>query len=314
MQSSLSPGEIPQEQEDVVLTSTIELPKSGNTAIVVTLNRPSQKNCFNTMVVYKLAQIFSDIANTFLPKQQQILTGEEIEKEESDIAAIIFTGNGTSFCAGADLANPPNPIQQSSDLPSNLQYNPVYQMSRIPVPIIGSVHGHVITGGMELALACDILVGDNTTTFRDTHVKFGLAPCWGLSQKLSKRIGPGRAKMMSYTAKPISANLAYSWGLLDVLADNDKKIHKPSSGTSLSSSLERAIQIADDIGRNDMKMVGRYKRAVEEGNGMDLQKGLHRERELAISHYIEALHDNDGSVFQTAKDFITDDNRPRSKL
>ena len=55
----------------------------------------------------------------------------------------------------------------------------------------------VITGGFELALACDILVGNETTTFRDTHVKFGLAPCWGLSQKLQRRIGPGRAKLGS---------------------------------------------------------------------------------------------------------------------
>ena len=52
--------------------------------------------------------------------------------------------------------------------------NPTYHMKRIAVPIVGALKGHVITGGFELALACDILIGDSTTKFRDTHVKFGL--------------------------------------------------------------------------------------------------------------------------------------------
>ena len=147
----------------VVLTERLELPESSTEAITVTINRPSQKNCFNTEVANALAKIFSDIA-------------DNQDGTYDDIAAIIFTGSGDSFCAGADLSNPPNPIEQSSDLHENLKNNPVYQMSRIRVPIIGAVHGYVITGGFELALACDILVGDETTKFRDTHCKFGM---WG---------------------------------------------------------------------------------------------------------------------------------------
>lgn len=173
-------------------------------------------------------------------------------------------------------------------------------MGRIAVPIIGAVHGHVITGGFELALACDILVGDETVKFRDTHVKFGLAPCWGLSQKLSKRVGPGRAKLISYSAKPVPAKLAYEWGIIDELVS--------------SSSLDRAIQIADNIGSQDLKMVRRYKKALEEGGKMELGKGLQRERELGIAHYLEAM--DDGNTFQNAKEFINDKDRPRmvSKL
>lgn len=141
---------------EVVLTKRVFLPKSNAEAIIVSINRPSQLNCFNTEVVCTLAKIFSDIANN------------------DDVAAVIFTGNGKTFCAGADLSNPPNPLEQSSDLPDHLLNNPVYQMSRIKVPIIGALKGYVITGGFELALACDILVGDETTKFRDTHCKFGM--------------------------------------------------------------------------------------------------------------------------------------------
>jgi enoyl-CoA hydratase/carnithine racemase len=169
-------------------------------------------------------------------------------------------------------------------------------MSRLAFPIIGAMQGHVITGGFELALACDILVGDFSTKFRDTHVKFGLAPCWGLSQKLQRRVGPGRAKLASLTAMPISAHLAYDWGLLDELVGVDK------------TSLERAMEIANLVGRNDHNMVQRYKRAIEEGGSMELAQGLQRERALGIAHYLEALHD--GTTFEGAKEFITS----RSKL
>lgn len=280
----------------IVETKIIELPKSGSKAIIVCLNRPSKNNCFNTEVVHLLSEIFGKIADT----------------HDEELAAVIFTGKGKSFCAGADLSNPPNPLIQSSDLPECLAINPVHHMSRITVPIIGAVHGHVITGGFELALACDILVGDDTTKFRDTHVKFGLAPCWGLSQKLQRRVGPGRAKLISYSAMPVTAKVAFEWGLLDELVSLDE------SGSSLSSSspssLQRAFEIADNIGAQDLKMVRRYKQALEQGGKVELQKGLQRERELGIAHYLEIM--NDGNTFEGAKEYITDDKRPRlqSKL
>lgn len=271
----------------VVTTESIELPQSGSKAIIISINRPTKNNCFNTEVVEALAKIFSNIADNW---------------NDDDLAAVIFTGKGRSFCAGADLSNPPNPLVQSSDLPECLAVNPVHHMSRIAVPIIGALQGHVITGGFELALACDILVADQTTKFRDTHVKFGLAPCWGLSQKLSKRIGPGRAKLVSYSAKPVPAELAYRWGLVDELVSSEDE----------GTSLDRSIAIADSIGAHDLKMVRRYKKALEEGGKMEFGKGLQRERELGIAHYLEAM--SDGSTFENAKEFITDDERPRSKL
>lgn len=269
------------QQEDVVLQRRLTLPTSGKDVIVLSLNRPDRLNCFNADLCHRLASLVA-----------------ELVRQEDDLAAVILTGTGSSFCAGADLANPPNPLDQSSDLPDSLARNPVYQMSRLCVPLIGALHGHVITGGFELALACDILIGDETTVFRDTHVKFGLAPCWGLSQKLQRKVGPGRAKLASLSANPIRAKLAHQWGLLDELVSSDP--------------LKRALEIADLIGKNDDTMVRRYKRAIEEGGAMDLEKGLQRERALGLAHYLEATQD--GTTFEGAKQFITDETRPRSKL
>jgi enoyl-CoA hydratase len=158
----------------------------------------------------------------------------------------------------------------------------------------------VITGGFELALACDILVGDASVVFRDTHCKFNLAPCWGLSQKLQRRIGPGRAKIMSLGAVPVKAPQAHAWGLLDEIALVEK------------SSLERSLEIADYIGKNASQMVVRYRKVMDQGGSVTLEEGLKRERALGLAHYIEAV--GDGSTFSNAKEFITDEKRPRSKL
>lgn len=128
----------------------------------------------------------------------------------------------------------------------------------------------------------------------------GLAPCWGLSQKLQRRIGPGRAKLVSYSAKPINSKLAYQWGLLDELVVDSKE-----------NCFDRAIEIADTIGCQNQTMVRRYKRVLEEGGAMDLSKGLSRERELGIAHYLEVM--NDGSTFQGAKEFIEDDNNKSAR-
>ena len=174
----------------------------------------------------------------------------------------------------------------------------------------------MITGGFELALACDILIGDATTTFRDTHVKFGLAPCWGLSQKLSRRIGPGRAKIVSLSAQPVRANRAHEWGLLDELLvvsndDNDDDGSSNNGNEATEAAMDRAMELADAIACNNPLMVRRYQRAIDEGYSMDFGRGLQRERELGIAHYLEIV--GDGQTFEGAKEFISSDGRPRGQ-
>ncbi|KAL3796754.1 hypothetical protein HJC23_010901 [Cyclotella cryptica] len=306
------------ESDQVVLVRRVTLPLSQKVAIIISINRPEKKNCFNTNVCHKLAQVFHDIAQEIQLLDMLKLDGQGSNSDDEDdaskesVAAVIFTGEGSSFCAGADLSDPPNPLHQSSDLPHHLRWNPVYQMSKVGVPIIGALRGHVITGGFELALACDILIGDSTTKFRDTHVKFGLAPCWGLSQRLSQRIGPGRAKIVSFSALPVNADVAHAWGLLDEVASlpSTKKIDLEDIDPD-NHSLHRAIELADSIGANDNLMIRRYKRAMIEG--MDMA-GSRRERELGLAHYLEVV--GDGHTFEGAKEFIADEDRPRfeSKL
>ncbi|KAJ1480587.1 ClpP/crotonase-like domain-containing protein [Baffinella frigidus] len=125
-------------------------------------------------------------------------------------------------------------------------------MACVPVPIIAVVNGHCITGGFELALACDILVGSTKASFCDTHVKFGLAPCWGLSQKLPRLIGPSRAALLSYSAGKLDAGTAKDWGLL-------AHVFPPEQ------LMEEALKIAGAIATNDARMVRKYKKVLAAG-------------------------------------------------
>lgn len=135
----------------VVLTERMTLPESGRQVLIVTLNRPSKKNCFNTRLCHELAAVFRDAADEvdgYDAAAPASPDGDDDDNDEGDgghekLAAIILTGAGRSFCAGADLSDPPSPLDQSSDLPHHLRCNPVHQMGRVGVPIIGALRGHV---------------------------------------------------------------------------------------------------------------------------------------------------------------------------
>ena len=107
-------------------------------------------------------------------------------------------------------------------------------MSAFDGPIIGAINGHCITGGFEMALACDILIASENARFADTHARVGMLPGWGLSQKLPRLIGLSRAREMAFTGAPIFARQAYEWGLVNHVVAADEL-------------LPRAIKMAQDI-------------------------------------------------------------------
>ena len=77
-------------------------------------------------------------------------------------------------------------------------------MTSFDRPVIGAINGFAITGGFELALACDVLIASTEARFADTHARVGIMPGWGLSQKLSRAIGIYRAKELSLTGNYLS--------------------------------------------------------------------------------------------------------------
>ena len=94
-----------------------------------------------------------------------------------------------------------------------LARSPIVVALGVPQPIIGAVNGAAVTGGFELALACDYLYASEHARFADTHARVGILPGWGLSQ-LSRLIGINRAREMSLTGNFIDAERAEAWGLV----------------------------------------------------------------------------------------------------
>ena len=124
-----------------------------------------------------------------------------------------------------------------------------------------------ITGGFELALACDVLLASSHARFADTHVRVGVMPGWGLSQKLSRAIGIYRAKELSLTGNFLSAEQAADWGLVNRVVAPEEL-------------MPAARALAQDMLSAVPENLIAYKKLIDEGFGQDLNAGLQSEQRV----------------------------------
>lgn len=198
--------------------SIIEVHQKAGVALV-TLNRPDVQNALNRELSQAIIAQFEELA------------------VDDGVQAIVLTGAGRAFCAGVDLkALTEEPELLSGGLGLGPESPMVAALERCPQPIIGAVNGAAVTGGFELALACDYLFASEHARFADTHAHVGILPGWGLSQKLSRIIGINRAREMSMTGNFIDAERAEAWGLVN-------RVCAPEN--LLKEALASAAQIAD---------------------------------------------------------------------
>ena len=136
-----------------------------------------------------------------------------LESQAETIGCVVLRGEGRAFCAGADLG-------AIGSAPIDPRFKPgvIERLACLPQPVIAAVHGVCFTGGLELALACDLIVADETARFADTHGKWGLVGAWGMAQRLPRRIGQSRATLMMMTSQIVEAAEAERIGLVDMLA------------------------------------------------------------------------------------------------
>ncbi len=166
----------------------------------LTLNRPEKLNALTPAMFVELRGHLDALAG------------------DTSIGCVVLRGAGRSFCAGHDL----EAITTGERAPSR-HYEPetVDALEALPQPVVARLHGHCFTGGLELALACDLLVAAESTTLGDTHGQWGLAPIWGMSVRLPERIGRPVAKALMYTSRRVSGTEAKAIGLVDVCVDED---------------------------------------------------------------------------------------------
>lgn len=157
----------------------------------LTLNRPDKRNALNLALWGELAAQL-----------------DTIDAAGDEIAAVVLRSNGPVFCAGNDLK------ERGAPAPSRFyQAKLVTRLADLAQPVIVAVQGGCFTGGLELALAGDIIVAAQSASFADTHGKFALVPAWGMSQRLPRRVGQWKAREMSLTGLPVSGMEAARIGL-----------------------------------------------------------------------------------------------------
>lgn len=183
----------------------------------------------------------------------------EIEGAITTIGCVVLRANGRAFCAGADLGGISAGFTDSRFKPGVIE-----RLANLPQPVIAAVHGVCFTGGLELALAADIIIADTTARFADTHGKWGLVGAWGMTQRLPRRIGRAAALRMMLTSREISASEAKEIGLVDMLADE--------------GGLDAMVaDLAAAILANSWHTNFATKRLLKETDGMSLAEGLAHE-------------------------------------
>jgi enoyl-CoA hydratase len=172
----------------------------------VTLNRPDARNALNREL------------RKAIPTALQELDARD------DVLAIVLTGADPAFCAGIDLKElaAGAPLDDAGAAGSNRSRPGPFPA--ITTPVIGAINGVAITGGFELALACDFLVASDRARFADTHARVGIMPGWGLTVLLPEAIGVRRAKEMSTTGNFLDAETALAWGLVNHVVPHDELI------------------------------------------------------------------------------------------
>ncbi|ESR32612.1 hypothetical protein CICLE_v10005645mg [Citrus x clementina] len=244
----------------------------------VTINRPKSLNSLTRSMMADMAQGF-----------------KSLDKDES-VLVIILSGSGRAFCSGVDLTSAEDVFK--GDV-KDVETDTVAQMERCRKPIIGAISGFAVTAGFEIALACDVLVAAKGAKFIDTHARFGIFPSWGLSQKLSRIIGPNRAREVSMAATPITAEQGERWGLVNHVVEEGEL-------------LKKARAIAEAMIKNNQDLVLRYKAVINDGLKLDLGHALALEKERAHDYYNGMTKEQ----FKKMQEFIAarSSKKPSSKL
>jgi len=185
----------------------------------ITLKRPEKRNALN--------------------REMRIFIKHEIARlNQSDATkVIILTGTDPAFSAGVDFSELDDPATDFSEI--GPLSGPFFSSD---VPVIGAINGAAYTGGLELALTCNILIASEKAIFADTHAKMGMMPGWGLSVHLPIAIGANRARQMMSSSQPISANQAYEWGLVNEIVSHELL-------------MKRSREVATAISQQDISVI-----------------------------------------------------------
>jgi enoyl-CoA hydratase/carnithine racemase len=227
------------------MSQSLVLREDRDGIAVLTLNRPDALNALSPALFVELRRHVDALAQV-----------------ADKVGCVVLAGAGRSFSAGNDLK-----AIQAGDAPPDrfFQAETVERLEALPQPVIGAVQGHCYTGALELVLACDLIVAADDAKFADTHGKWAMAPGWGMSQRLPRRIGAAKAKEMMFTGRPVGGAEAAAIGLANF-------------SVPAAELMARTLALAGEIVANSWHTLRADKMLVRGGDGLPLAEGLRFER------------------------------------
>jgi enoyl-CoA hydratase len=162
-----------------------------------TINRPDKLNALNDRVIAELGEAVDEA------------------RASGDVGAIVLTGAGRAFVAGADISELEGHGAVSAKALAQRGQNVFRRFETSPKPTVAAVNGFALGGGCELAMACHMRIASEHAKFGQPEVKLGLVPGYGGTQRLPRLVGKGRALQLLLTGEMIDANEAYRIGLVN---------------------------------------------------------------------------------------------------
>jgi enoyl-CoA hydratase len=224
----------------------------------LTLNRPDELNSLTADLLGAIADRLAEAT------------------ADPTLRALVFTGAGRAFCAGADLKSLDALPQAERD-----QRTAVFlarasvtftAIVNFPKPVIAAVNGIATAGGLELVLACDIVVAAKGARIGDGHANYGLLPGAGASVRLPRRVGAARAKYLFFTGELVPAETLVAAGLVNEVVENDKLIPRAEEIVSV-------LATKSPLGLARMKQLANF--------GLD---NASEAQGLAFEHALAVLH------------------------
>lgn len=209
-------------------------------AAIVSINRPKALNALNPDVLRELSDFLACL------------------DEFPATRALILTGAGDrAFVAGADIGSMASMSPEEALAFSRLGHETLRRIEELPQPVIAAVNGFALGGGCELALACDIVIASENARFGQPEVKLGIMPGFGGTQRLTRRVGAGAARLIMYTGEPLKAAEAHRIGLADRVVPAEEL-------------MTAAKEIAASIAAKAPLAISTAKRVILRGADLDL--------------------------------------------
>jgi enoyl-CoA hydratase len=205
--------------------------------------------------------------NALSPRSMRAIWAQ-LARVEADpgIRALVFTGKGEAFCAGMDMAG----LEQANPLAARRRSREIQMLTNriadFSLPTIAAVNGVAMGVGLEICLACDLVLASTAARFAFPEARLGMIPCGGGTQRLARLVGLRRARDMVFTGRILEAKEAFEWGLVNEAVTEEELL---PAVEGMAEKLEMGGRIA----------IYQAKRCLNHSLDMDLARGMEYETE-----------------------------------